>query len=388
MSTAVLHALSPDQQRAHDAVLAWWKAGKPQILTLGGYAGTGKSTTVARIAATIRLEKKPPRIAFCCFTGKAALVLRHKLWKAQTLADSYCGTIHALIYAAITDGKGRVTGWRRKGRDEVEADLFILDEASMVDEKLLEDLKSYGLPILAVGDHGQLPPVTGTLNLMENPEIRLETIHRQAAENPIIRVSMMAREGRRVPQGHAEGGGGSVTKMGWGKEPLEALDSALEALLICGTNKTRLGLNQKLRGRLGYKGAPASGEKLICLRNNRQKGIYNGMMGILESIAESGADHYQAKVRMEAGFTLDDRLSRHQFGQAKTISEWPGLMPFDIGERFDWGYAVTAHKAQGSEADTVVVYEECDWMENEEMRRRWRYTAFTRARKRLIIVGR
>lgn len=383
--------LSQDQQAAHDAILAWYRAHqtgaqKPlQILTLGGYAGTGKTTLIARLTGSLRAEKPAPTISFCCFTGKASLVLRQKLWKVQALGGSYCGTIHGMIYTPNIDPKTqRVIGWRRKGTDEIEGDLFILDEASMVDEKLLGDLQSYGRPILAVGDHGQLPPVSGTLNLMENPQIRLEHIHRQATGNPIIRVSILARESREIKLGYAEGGGGSVQKVPRGTNVVGALDDLRNTLFICGTNRTRNALNAQIRARLGYTGEPKPGERVICLRNNRDKGVYNGQMGTIEAIKPEGEHWYKLSVRMDGDVVYEDRASRHQFGQPKTLDAWPGLMPFSIGARFDWGYCVTAHKAQGSEHENVVVYEDYHW---KDLHARWLYTALTRASKQLIIVG-
>lgn len=384
--------LSPDQQSAHDVVLAWWNNHKqgdqPQIMTLGGYAGTGKTTLVAKIADSLRNSKLPAVISFCCFTGKASLVLRQKLWRAQAIGSSYCGTIHGLIYAPNIDPKTqKILGWRRKGRNEVEGNVFILDEASMVDEKLLEDLKSYGRPILAVGDHGQLPPVSGTLNLMEAPAIRLEKIHRQAADNPIIRVSILARERREIKHGYAEGGGGSVQKVPRGTNIVGAMPNLRETLFICGTNRTRTALNQTIRAKLGYEGEPKPGERLICLRNWADKGIYNGMMGTLDKLERSGEHWYNARIRMDGDVLFEGEISRHQFGQAKTISEWPGLMPFSIGARFDWGWAITAHKSQGSEHENVVVFDDCDWMRDDALQARWKYTAYTRASKSLVIVG-
>lgn len=382
-----VHDLSPDQAAALEAVLAWWRERRSQVLTVGGYAGTGKTTLLGAVAGALRAEPAPPRIAFCCFTGKASIVLRDKLWRAKALHEEYCGTIHGLIYQARTDERGRILGWRLREPHEVEADLFVLDEASMVDAGMLDDLKSYGRPILAVGDHGQLPPVSGTVNLMERPDVRLERVHRQAEGNPIIRVSMMAREGRRVPFDSATGGDGSVTKAPRGTDVLGKLDSLRATMLICGTNAVRMRVNAAARKLLGYAGEPRAGDKVICLRNNRRLGIFNGMLGNLLEIAPSGEDHYRARILMDGGLDIEEVVFRHQFGQPKTINDWPGILPFAMGERFDFGYALTCHKAQGSEASTVVVYEDCDWLRDEEQRRRWLYTAYTRAARRLVIVG-
>ena len=196
-------ALTQDQKRAQEAIFAWWRSRPKQVLTMGGYAGTGKTTVIAE---TIKRLAKRPRIAFCCYTGKASDILREKLVKAGAIKNGdYCGTIHGLIYEKIgedegDDGKTEIL-WRK--RDSVKADFLVVDEASMVSKEVWNDLSSYGVPILAVGDHGQLPPVGDKYNLMESPDVRLEIIHRQAQESPIVKLSLMAREVGRIPTGES-----------------------------------------------------------------------------------------------------------------------------------------------------------------------------------------
>lgn len=372
--------LSPDQAAARDSVLDWTQNPKPQTLTLGGYAGAGKTTLVAEIVATLRARRRT-RIAFCCFTGKAALVLRKKLERARVLGDDYCGTIHSLIYQPRKEnGKLR---WVRV--DHLDVDVIVLDEASMVDEVLYKDLCSYGIPILAVGDHGQLPPIQGALNLMASPAIRLEKIHRQAENNPIIQMSMRAREGRGILTGDY----GAVRKVPRRQLPevVERYGADFDAagMVLCGTNHTRSALNQLLRARRGFTGAlPQKGERVICLRNSRQAGLFNGLTGTLSRMEppEEGGRIMSADVALDGGDTWSGDARVDQFGAPKTSQIFtPGI------ELFDWGYALTVHKAQGSEAPNVIVFEECAWMETDDLRRRWRYTAYTRAAERLLIVG-
>jgi exodeoxyribonuclease-5 len=389
-------SLSKDQQQVHDAVIAWYKAWRAggadakQVLTIGGYAGTGKTTLTAATARTLRKEIERLRIAFCCFTGKAALVLRGKL-QAAGAVDPYAdhaGTIHSLIYKPVYKD-GVLTGWKKV--DELDYDLIVLDEASMVAEEIFKDLLGYGLPILAVGDHGQLPPVKGELNLMQNPELRLEQIHRQAADNPIIRLSMMARLEGRIPVGRF---GDYVHKV-TDRRVFDKVGELRDLMVICGTNRTRVSLNYQLRKRLGYLSEdPETGEKVICLKNNRDLEIFNGMTGVIQAIAPAQRHTYPAKIKMDGlEAPIEQIISRYQFGAAKTLKDFKPegeMLPLhhrELGLLFDWGYAVTCHKAQGSEARRVVVFEECDWMENEDHRRRWLYTAVTRSSERLLIVG-
>lgn len=385
MTATATSTLSTDQAAAHDAVLAWFKAKPKQILTLGGYAGSGKTTLMGAVANTLRKERPGLSIGFICFTGKASTVLKAKLTRAGALRGDYCGTIHGLIYEPKKDLLGRVVGWTRKGH--LNEQLLILDEASMVDEQTLKDLSAFGKPILAVGDHGQLPPVTGTLNLMAAPELRLEKIHRQAADNPIVRASMLVRETGRLPACHWEGPSGSVVKAN-DPDLLARVPNAelCEAMVICGTNRKRAELNAQIRARLGYAGPePRVGEKLICLRNNRKLGLFNGLTGTLQEIKPGGPDHYQTTVLMD-GAPAPTRvlMNRRQFGAAATLQYGEA----HAGDLFDFGYAITCHKSQGSEAEKVVVFEDCAWLATEDLRRRWKYTAYTRAAKHLLVVGR
>jgi exodeoxyribonuclease-5 len=94
--------------------------------------------------------------------------------------EDYVGTIHSLMYFPETDDvSGMILGWHR--REWLEFDFIFVDEASMVGKEIWEDLLAYGVPIVAIGDHGQLPPIgKDNFNLMEDPEYVLTEIHRQA----------------------------------------------------------------------------------------------------------------------------------------------------------------------------------------------------------------
>lgn len=385
--------LSEDQQRAHDAIVDWFKAPAKSLLTLGGWAGTGKTTMTGAVTATLRAQKRGARIAFVCFTGKASTVLKSKLVRSGALQGSYCGTIHGLIYKPRVDPQtGKILGWEKA--PFLELDLIILDEASMVDETTFNDLAGYGVPILAVGDHGQLPPVSGTMNLMGNPDLRLERIHRQAANSPIVRAATMIRETGTLPLCEWRNEIGSVVKT-TDKEMLARVPNLAETLVIAGTNRNRVALNYYIRNKLGFKSPePTVGEKLICLKNNRREALYNGLTGILQAIepAKTSEHHYLAKIAMDGmeGAPQTYRINRHQFGSSATLKgiEIQGLHHREYGELFDWGAAMTCHKAQGSQARQVVVFEDCAWMRDADQQRRWAYTAVTRAERDLVVIGR
>ena len=190
--------LSTDQQTVLDQVMAWIDAPVGDYLTIGGYAGTGKTTLTAFIRQEIFNKSPLLKIAFCSYTGKAARNLEEKLKENKAIfSGDSVSTIHSLIYTAITNKQGNITGWKR--RDYIDADLIIVDEASMVDPFILNDLLSYEVPIVAVGDHGQLPPIGTNYSLMQSPHLTLTQIHRQEEDSPIIDVSILARTSGEIP---------------------------------------------------------------------------------------------------------------------------------------------------------------------------------------------
>ncbi len=388
MPTATIE-LSPEQKTAHDAIIAFVKKKKPE-LKIGGYAGTGKTTLIAHTLNHLREKNKKKTIALACFTGKAAFVLREKLFAAEALQDEYCGTIHGLMYRPVEDENGNVS-WQR--RSSIDADLIIIDEASMVSEQIYNDLKQYGVPMLFIGDHGQLPPIGGQLALMEKPDVTLITIQRQAAQNPIIALSMVVRQEGKVPDhSNAMAADGS----GWQKissrlhDLVKVVPDPGAAMFLCGYNKTRVFLNGAIRGRLGFRDAkPMQGEKLICLKNSRETGIFNGMGGLLKKIDWPEDGHSaNADIQMEDGTTFKGYVIKDQFGAQATLREHPKIDVRELRELFDWGYALTVHKAQGSESERVFLIEERFSSMDDETWRRWLYTGVTRARKHLTVVER
>lgn len=401
MTTNNIDKLTKDQQDAFEAITHWLSDPHKQYLTLGGYAGTGKTTLISYLKKHLNSHEKYKnyKIAFCCYTGKAANVLKQKLDRLDVLLpkDS-CSTIHRLIYKPIIGENGNIIGWERV--NEIPHDLIIIDEASMVNKEIWDDLASYQKPILVVGDHGQLPPVEGSFNLMENPEIKLESIVRQALDNPIIKLSMVIRQGGDIPFGNF---GEKVYKLsksdGDTRQAVEKLLTNFndDYLVLCAFNKTRVMLNNKIRKLQGFiDPRPQTKERVICLKNNYKYKIFNGMLGRLVEVEEIPPHHYESTINIDGeNIPFNGLVSKHQFGQPKTISSDVDLERLNIknlglkelGTLFDWGYALTVHKAQGSEASIVIVFEERLPRYDEEMWRRWRYTAVTRSTDKLYIIA-
>lgn len=389
--------LSPEQKNVLQAILQWLNDGELQTLTLGGYAGTGKTTILAALRYILAKKRPDWRVAFAAYTGKATQVLAEKLKRIPLdLSADNISTLHSLLYSPIADDSDQIAGWRR--RTEIPYSLLVIDEASMVTKEIWQDIQHLGIPVLAVGDHGQLPPIGESLNLMANPDIVLTEIHRQAAESPIIQIATLARETGKIPVGNFG--------LGVKKYNMQDSDAGLlldelaqqyqpNMLFLVGQNRTRLGLNQTIRTAQARQSAePEPGDIVICLRNNWQKGIYNGMVGQLQglaSTAERNESHqpvtYQAEILALDGKPLYSGLISAEQFQAETTLQWGKKERAEKGELFDFGYALTVHKAQGSQAKKVVVIEERNQHMSDEDWKRWLYTAVTRAEEELILFG-
>jgi exodeoxyribonuclease-5 len=166
-----------------------------------------------------------------------------------------------------------------------------------------------------------------------------------------------------------------------------------DLLILCGYNKTRVQLNAAIRGmREVESAAPQSGDQVVCLRNNRTKHVFNGMIGrivrVVPALGEDGQAWYEAEIELEGeDYTYSGYILREQFGALETIKDVPVAPDGDRGDLWDFGYALTVHKAQGSQSERVLVFEERFPRSDDEDWRRWLYTAVTRAVTELTVVG-
>ena len=183
-------------------------------------------------------------------------------------------TIHSLIYRARdSDSEEPVFELNEEG-PAAKARLIIIDECSMVDEELGRDLLSFGKPVLVLGDPAQFPPVKGGGFFTEaEPDAMLTEVHRQAADNPIIRLSMLIRDGGRLSPGRF--GESRVVH----RDLIDAAEVTGADQMLVGLNRTRRAYNQRMRELLGHDGTfPEPGDKLVCLKNDRKKGLLNGSL--------------------------------------------------------------------------------------------------------------
>jgi len=434
-------APSNAQAAAIAEVRDWFetRTDQQQVFRLFGYAGSGKSTVLKFALDDLGLSPHRsakdgtcvPGVVTATFTGKAALVLNRKGTPART--------IHSLIYSVIESTEEevaaaavkvqeaeaaarRLTGFDRTAAeagieamrqalsamkhprfalnpqsDAADAKLIVLDEVSMVGEEMARDLMSLSKPILVLGDPGQLPPIKGEGAFTRDaPDVMLTEIHRQATESAIIRLATMARMGEPIGFGTYDA---FVAKLRKGDiTPNQALRGGQ---LICGLNATRLQLNNAMRAAAGFGGTylpTGVAEKIICLKNQNDLGLINGMFLTLESIVDEGSLYFSAVVTNEDGQHVGPmngkrrgRLRIYKGHFEDHVANDPKRHDRDWKDKrllteATFGWAITAHKAQGSQWENVIVWD--DGMGRTDLdRRRWLYTAITRAERGLVLLA-
>ena len=407
--------LSEDQEIVFDTISKWIANGgivhpkqkNKKLLTLGGFAGSGKTVLTSHIA---KIFEKSVRFAFCALSGRAASVLGRKLREQDVKFSEdghYCGTIHRLIYKPVENNDGEVIYWDKK--ESLDYDLIILDEASMISENIFKDLSSYGVDILAVGDHGQLPPIEGKFSLMQDPILRLDKIHRQAQDNPIINLSMEIRENGIIPKGYKSNQNISVIKkneyidfLRQTYKTIKGPEALLDTAVVCYTNATRTKLNTMIRNIVygNVSKDPFIDDLVICLRNvlsHKKEPIYNGFRGYFSGSIENCDDDFLcAKIRFpfEGIEQKFHNILKHQFGFSKTFSSFSELENFgmnvkhwnEVGVLFDYGYAMTGHKMQGDQADNVIFFNERPAPVTDDNYKRWAYSCVTRSSNKLTLI--
>ena len=434
---------SDTQYKAIAAIKAWYAndTERQQVFRLFGYAGTGKSTVLRFALDELGLEPHDardedqrcvPGVVTATFTGKAALVLRRKGTPART--------IHSLIYSVIEATEEEVEAAEKKieaargeahqlsgfdrttaeatieamrqavadmkrprfalnpKSDAAHAKLIVLDEVSMVGEEMARDLMSFGKPILVLGDPGQLPPIQGEGAFTKTaPDIMLTEIHRQAAESAIIRLATLARQGQPIGFGQYDEHVWKMRKMD--VTPQQALRGGQ---VICGMNATRLQLNNAMRHAAGFgPGWLPTGpdEKIICLKNQNDLGLINGMFITLDEIVDENSLYFSAVVTDEDGKQVGPPQSDGTRGRLRIYKgHFEDHVAFDKHRHDrDWknkrmlteatyGWAITGHKSQGSQFPTALVWDD-GLGRTPEDRNRWLYTAITRAEWGLVIVA-
>lgn len=397
---------SPEQEQAIASVLRWFHdlGGRGGVFRLFGYAGTGKTTIAKEIAAAIG-----GTTIFAAFTGKAALVLSSKGCHGAR-------TVHSLIYLprekcsaalqALSEEIDECTDEDRKRellaayaverenlkrpafnlnlKSELrDADLLILDEVSMIDMQIGQDLESFDVPILALGDPAQLPPVRGQGYFTQaQPDFLLEQIHRQAEGSPILAMATAVRQGRIL--NYREGDEAEVVPRGtYDAHGLAEFDQ-----VICGRNKTRRTINRHIRTKVMEVETPLPviGDRIVCLRNDGESGLLNGSQWDVNGVEDDPDDEDRLILTIAAAgdpdaYTFDVKAHKHYF--LGTEDELPHY-EVSKAQCFDYAYALTCHKAQGSQWERVAIINESECFRADQ--HKWLYTAVTRAAKKVTVI--
>lgn len=394
--------LTPEQKKVAAAIMDYvlHKPGLP-YLAVAGYAGTGKTTVMGYTGAALVRELPNLRIAYCAPTGKAASVLSQKLRDFGAFsARCTVNTVHGLIYNPYDDN-GRISFNKKPC---LESDLIVVDESSMLTREMARDILSFELPVVFIGDSGQLPPVGDSIFApLVDTDHKLATVHRQALENPIIYVATKVREGEDIPDGPI---GQTFLRLPM-KHPerKKLVDMFIakitdpETMILCGTNRTRTSLNTTVRAARNLKNRlPQKGEKLVCMKNAKDYRIFNGQILYAASDAVEIPDTNCFRAKLE-GYgqvftfyggslnTAPGNIFMKMDGDREKIREALGD---DSSQKaplvFDFGYACSVHKAQGSEWDNVLLFDETMASQSREDHVRWLYTGITRSRSKLCIL--
>lgn len=428
--------LNEQQETAKNLIMDWWKnkLDEKQVFVLAGYAGTGKTFLVNHIVKN-EMELPEEKVAYVAPTGKAASVLIQRGAKKAI-------TIHKLIYVRAekeykTEVNGKIIKSKKfefiKKPNISNYKLIVVDETSMVEAKVMEDLLSFGIPLLCCGDIGQLPPVGKDNGLLKHPDYNLTQIVRQAEDNAIVKLATMAREGRNIPIGNYGNAIVIAQNMISESKMKEILMNADQ--ILAGTNQTTFKINAQMKEYLGMKPKELNtNEKIICLMNNwdvlleDDYSLVNGLIGYVgnhkivdEKLGLGELDfkadfldeptenllfdnniflnnefkydfHQQVYLMDDGAYQLKTSFQMKQPNETeaeyrKRIHEYAVLKRDAIGTEqinfFQDAWCITVHKSQGSEWKNVVVFDQSRLFNEPE---KHLYTAITRAKSNLILI--
>jgi len=436
VTTATIQ-LTEQQSQGADKLRTWYQSDSDQVFRLFGYAGSGKSTVASYLVDQLNASNT----IYAAYTGKAAYVLRSKgcvgastihslIYLPAEKARKHLTTLLETLEGQTDEGQRRILQrqidlerkklesptWILRDEDETEltdADLLVIDEVSMVGERIALDLLSFGRKTLVLGDPAQLPPVDGGGYFIDaEPDHLLTEIHRSALDSPVTRIATTIRSATLGQSGYGicglDGDSGRTDRI--------TIPNLLAAdQVLCGTNKTRWQAIHLLRALRGLTGdMPTAGDRIMILANSANAEVFNGQQ--FEVRTSSDVDGYPDRIRLDV---TDEE------GQERSIVSWRAGFGGVEGEKLakrdghgsvaaaTYGQAVTVHKAQGSQWARVLVVDEsgvfASIAERDEAKarrnvglpdhghsraaghkagQRWLYTAATRAAEQITIIPR
>jgi exodeoxyribonuclease V alpha subunit len=385
-----------------------------RLTIVTGGPGTGKTTMVAGLLQRLLVENPRVRVALAAPTGKAATRMGEAILTAwartgeSRLADQLevAGqTLHRLLRYQSRDDR-----FLRNALDPLEHDVIIVDETSMVPlgmmDALLQSVRSDARLVL-LGDHGQLTSVeTGAVlgdivesastGPLRNSVVHLTRSHRFEPHRGIGALARAVRDGDLTAMHHAMAEGSTSVVRGtadpsdgeWianyatrmlpvfeAGSPREALSILSDARILCATNVGPAGTEQigrrveaaLARAGVSTRGAHYHGRPLLITRNDYELDLFNGDIGIVWNTEGGTGENAQAVVSVGPSGETPRSLPLPQLPDARTA------------------WTMSIHRSQGSEFDDVIVV--LPERDLPMLSRELIYTAITRARRRVVIVG-
>ena len=408
--------LTGEQKNVIDGIKRDLENGK-SFITLGGFAGTGKTLTLTELRRHIDPSK---RVAFASFTGKSASVLRDKIMMSNaTNKSDYIGTIHGLMYRPIiikkfSESKNEIIETVTfKKLDSIEEDILLIDEASMVGSKIFDDMIDFNVQIVACGDSFQLPPVADTYGepILQHPDYQLNEVHRTAQDSPLVKLAHAIRTKQYLPiEPYKDKHIHILSYFKGGREHLESIEYNSETVTLCFTNAVRQSVNFGYRNKKGFKDDIIlyPYEQIVCLTNNPTLGMMNGERFTVEflsppydketvsvTVERQDGNYQEAYVhntlkkfgKKNVVKKQENGKPRYKYGQVKPLLQEKDPLVIDA----DYGYAMTVHKSQGSEFGNVClvdsgIFKGISNSKNNNDYLRWLYTGVTRSSDKLTII--
>lgn len=389
--------LNKGQCRILEACKKWFRKQDKQVFKITGYAGTGKSTIVFKLIEELGLDSKT-EVLFVTYVGKATLALRKNGLLAKTIHSAFYYREEEYVMAPdglpilLPNGRYKKKGtFKLKKEIDPNIKLIVIDEAGMVPKNMSDDLKSFNLPIIALGDPGQLLPIFGKSDLLIKPDGFLTEVVRQKEDDPILLLATMARNQQDIPLGK------------YGSRCYVVDDTILRrpeiytkpSMVLCGKNKTRENINRIVREQIKHfdTDMPQFGDKLVCRKNNwdieiDDIALINGLFGYITNIYDYSFNGSSINIdfmpeclpdKWYEDISLNYEYLNMEYSERKEYNTM-----YSKSNVFEYGYASTVHLAQGSEYPYVMMIEEP--MGDASFQSKMLYTGITRASNTLILV--
>lgn len=387
--------LNQEQEKIKNQAVDWFRNSSEQVFEIEGPAGSGKSVLIYEILKSLNL--KSYQYMPMAYTGQASIVMRTRGFQTAR-------SIHSSLYELVeikTENEINTAfnlpktrkAFRLKQEIDPRICLFFIDEGYMVPNYMVQDILSFGIKVLVCGDSHQLPPVGDKPGFLTGYGIhRLVEIMRQKQNDPILYLANRARIGLPIHNGM------------YGNNVLVINDDEFIPQMIgfadcisCGTNRTRDMLNRYIRQITGFDRSelPIVGERIICRNNNWnfvQDGIAltNGLVGTVVSYPDAASfdgKTFAVNFAPDLVSTIFERVPINynyfvaNFDERAIIKDQSKR--WNVGELFEFAYALTTHLCQGAEYNNGIYIEE---FMRPQIQNQLNYTGITRFKNGLIYI--